>query len=324
MAGIRWPYLSAISLVIVTLVILTASPAFAQGSFSVTPVYIEQNVSPGANFLGNITVTNEGDETKHFEIIVAGYGQDLSGLALPLGSEEDVSSYTGRELVTVSPSVLDIPPRQSRTVSSAITIPDGAEGGRYALILVRIGGEGEGGVVMYSQIAVSLRLTIAGSTLVKNGTSGTVEVTQEYAQEPITFLTPFTNTGNVHFRPTGEVIIRTEAGEEFNRQPILAAYVIPGYTRQLRAVWQPEELPVGSYTVESVITLEDDTILSQQDTFTVIEPYRVEGAQPSRPTSLANFLRANWYWIAALAVLAPALAEWGLRKVRARSRGNSR
>lgn len=299
--------------------ILLTTTAF---SFGASPAIIEQTVTVGDNPLPDIVVTSsKEDKLGCYQAEVLGYGQKLSGSVLVLDPEDDTSPYSGRELIQVSPSEFELAPGEPQTLKAIASIPEGATGGRYATIVVSpVEAAEAGGVAMRFRVAVAVRLIIEGGGLERTGESTDLATTQEYAQESITFLTTFRNSGNVHFSPAGVIRIKNEAGEEIGEEPIELAYVLPGYSRQLKAVWQPAELPVGDYSVESEITLEDATILKAKDAFTCIEPYQVSGAEPARPIDwtqhFTDSVRSNWAWLLAACLSIALIALWRLGKAK--------
>jgi hypothetical protein len=95
--------------------------------------------------------------------------------------------------------------------------------------------------------------------------------------EPVEILTLFQNTGNHDFKVKAEVSIRDAQGKllETISTPVAASSVIPSVPRQLKATFIPQaELPLGSYSIQSKVMLEDGTLLDEASgSFEVKEPY---------------------------------------------------
>jgi len=95
--------------------------------------------------------------------------------------------------------------------------------------------------------------------------------------QPIKILTDFQSTGNHHFKVKGEVTVTNDQGQNLDTIsiPVTASSILPGMVRQLEASFTPSVvLDAGTYTVDSKVMLEDDTLLDQSSTtFQVTAPY---------------------------------------------------
>jgi P pilus assembly chaperone PapD len=250
-------------LVATAMMLAVAAPVLA--SVMVSPVRMEVIVSEGKNTLPIITVTNtDEDKPVRVKAEVMGFGQNQMGTTITI--KDDTSPCSAVSLIELSPEEFEIKPGESQKVSVTATIPPGASGGKYATIVV--GQVPEPGMSMVGQVAIAVMLTISESSLIRAGQVTSVDISQEQPGEPITFITAISNQGNVHFRPSGEIII-SQDGEEIGRTDVEPHLIIPGYTRPFKAVWNaPEVSTGGAYSYEIILDM-DGSEINAKGSFTL-------------------------------------------------------
>lgn len=244
------------------MVLAVAVPVLA--GVSVSPLRMEVEVSVGKNTLTPITVTNTAeDKPVRVKAEVMGFGQSQMGSTIPI--KDDTSPYSAAALIELSPEEFEIKPGESQKVKVTATIPPGASGGKYATLVV--GQVPEPGASMVGQVAIAVMLTISESSLIRAGQVMGVDIHQEEPGEPITFITAIRNQGNVHVRPSGEIII-SQDGQEIGRTEVDPHLIIPGYTRPFKSVWAAPEVSAGAYSFEVILNM-DGTELKAEGSFTL-------------------------------------------------------
>jgi len=217
-----------------------------------------------------LTVTGGGDETTHVEITLLGLGQNINGTAVFNNDEaivKELESY-----IQVTPREMDIEPQQKKQVAVNVNIPPGKTGGIYAGISVKAFPKNESEdlakISSAAEVICLVEMAIAGGTI-DGYTEGMIieEIPRDKAftkeerrrideGEELPYridLAPVVvNTGTVHYKPHGYVIVKTEAMEEIGRPGLTEENVFPDYKRAINCYWQPgAPLPDGKYLAES-------------------------------------------------------------------------
>ena len=220
----------------------------------------------------------QSDPAADVRIDVMGWGQSLDGVASELRAPDDTSPYSAREYITIEPQSFHLEPGDSREVSATIDVPqDSDAGGRYAIINVHTLPTGEGQIGVSSAINGLVLLTVKDSQLVHQCGITELATSEAVSGQPVDIFTTLQNTGNHHFKVRGDVRVADGNGETLDiiHIPLTPSSVIPTMSRQLKASFIPQgELPLGVYSVKSVVMLEDGTVLDEAvGSFEVKEPY---------------------------------------------------
>jgi hypothetical protein len=133
---------------------------------------------------------------------------------------------------------------------------DAEQGTHYGALLFSYSGKlAEGSVSEVQQSVGTILLVYYG----QGRENGTVKSQADkhliWSPDKVTFTERFSNTGNVHVKPKGEVRVRNMFGQiastpQINRD---AANVLPLSDRTFITTWYPSSFSFGRYTAESVI-----------------------------------------------------------------------
>ncbi|HEY7032522.1 MAG TPA: hypothetical protein VH482_14370 [Thermomicrobiales bacterium] len=198
-----------------------AAPARADVRIGITPAVFEVNAKPGDTGETEITVYNKG--TDAFSILAA---------AEPYpGAPEE---YSAAAFLSVEPATFDLAPGQEQKVTLRIAVPDEVEsGGRYAYVtfLTRNPGDASGGssISVESKVAATVLMTVHGKG--KLSTKADVEqfVPVLEADGRIGFGVLLANKGNFHFKPSGNVEIKTAEGDSYGKLEFVdSGLALPG------------------------------------------------------------------------------------------------
>jgi hypothetical protein len=251
------------SIPVLILAIAISAMAPASG-LSVTGGLMEMTVAPGDELRHQIIIgVGDNDKPTEVKVGVFGCGFGLDGARINLDPEEDVSPYTARPFLTVTPESVTVGPNETATFVVSGTVPDDVgSGGLYALVNVGTPPRGEGQVGIALAAIVPVRLTIKGSDLVETG-----EITDLSASSGGASAI-FENTGNHHFKAKAEAALIDAEGEVVAtaEAPLMNTAIIPTYSWLFKMAFEAgEELAPGTYTVEVSVVHENGTVLDKKE-----------------------------------------------------------
>jgi len=188
--------------------------------------------------------------------------------------------YSLSPFFTLSQGVIDVPPKSTREVEYVLNVPVDAEpGGRYGSITFNTIAaklpSGQSGAAVRQELAalVFLRITGAAHEQLAIDTFKTDKSFYEYG--PVGFETRIKNLGNVHEKPTGEIVVKNMLGLKTATVKVDEKNVIPGAIRKINTDLKKKFL-FGPYS--ATLTLKNGSLqsLTAKTTFTVI-PYKIIG-----------------------------------------------
>lgn len=190
----------------------------------------------------------------------------------------DLGEYSATSFIAIDNPSFHLESGESQEVIATITIPaDVGDGGRYAIIGIKQKPPPGEGVGIMVAVDVLVRLTIKDSHLVHEGKIAELTAGKAVSGQPVDILTTFQNTGNHHFKVSGEVTVTDAWGKVLDTiyMSLTASPVIPSLSTQLKAMFIPQgELPLGVYSIKSKVMLEDGTLLDEAEgSFEVVKPY---------------------------------------------------
>jgi hypothetical protein len=287
-------FLGLLPVVLIVLAFLAASPASAaENGLRVQGAILQADVSPGQNLTHKMTVSiGTEDPATEITVRLGGYGQALSG-ASELLETADNTDFSARAFITLDKESFHLEPGGSEVVTATIQVPlDVGAGGRYALINIKTGATGEGGVGMITAVNVPIVLTVKNTTLTRQGEITGLDM--EAAGEGIYDIsTIFRNTGNYHLKVNGEITISNSRGQTLGNisVPLTATSIIPGMSLRLTATYNPQEaLPEGTYIVKSLVMLDGTILDEERAAFKVTESGVSPVPLPSNDTTPVNWL----------------------------------
>lgn len=259
---------------------LLISPALAQ--IAISPGSMDMLVPEGQHTLPSITVSNDSDRPMDFEVQLAGYGQGTSGSTEVL--EPDTNPLSAAPYISFNPAEFALEPGESQEIELTVSVPQGIDGGRYAVVLVIGAPGGDEPITTISRMGILVKLTIAGSQLVEQGSIEFIGSEPVESGEPIPIKVTYANEGNVHYEVQSSITIFDAQGDVLDAARTRWAVVIPGYSRELIAEWIPgSDLDPGTYDAQASVYLEDGTLLDEAaGSFEIGMPY----VPPSPPVSI--------------------------------------
>ncbi|MDB5179631.1 MAG: exported protein of unknown function [Candidatus Saccharibacteria bacterium] len=247
--------------------ILLHSPTFAQSAdaangLQISPALVQLNGEAGKSYNVELKVLNVTGSDLSFKTAVNDFAaKDETGTPSILLDEAAPTPTSIQTWVTSIPD-FSLKAHETKTIIAVITIPVSAEpGGHYGVI--RFSGTSptlNGTGVGLSASAGTLFLVRVAGTVTEKLTLATFEATANSKQSalfeygPITFVTRFQNTGNVHVQPTGTILIENifknkVASLDINSEK---GNILPSSTRRFESTLNQKWL-FGRYTATTTV-----------------------------------------------------------------------
>ena len=196
-----------------------------------------------------IRVSNRGGSAIPITMQVAGFRPQGQEGQVEL-TEDGEAEFGILTWTSVSPSEFLLEPGQEEAVTFLIEVPEDAPpGGHYMSVLANLGSSGGGeGVVVGQRIGSLVLLRVAGE-VVEQAHVAEIAAPGFAAKGPIAFDVVLRNTGNVHLRPVGELVVKGTFGGEVARLPLEQRNLLPNSERAFSATWDTG-WNLGRYTAE--------------------------------------------------------------------------
>ncbi len=239
-----------ISLVLAAVVVGGAGVSAQSGvALRISPPNFEISVDPGETVAQQIRVSNRGDTAIPITMQVAGFRPAGQGGQVEL-TEEEQAEFGILTWTTVDPSEFLLGPGEETAVTFLIDVPEDAPpGGHYMSVLAKVGSAGTAeGVVVGQRIGSLVLLRVAGE-VVEQAQVAEIVAPGFAAKGPIDFDVVLKNTGNVHLRPIGEVVVTGTFGGEVARLRLEQRNMLPDSERAFSVTWDTG-WNLGRYTAE--------------------------------------------------------------------------
>jgi hypothetical protein len=246
-------------------------------SLGVSPQILDLTANPGETIENIFRLTNASPE--EVDIVTTPKNFTPRGEEGAVDLTVDNTNFSLAQWINVTPSTVKIAPGQTQDFAVEIVVPNEAEPGSHfgSVVFQTIPPEQEGSAALVSQeIAPVILVKIAGET---TETAEIVEFKTEKSsysnEDSFTFLSRLENTGNVHFKPTGKIVIKNMLGDEVSELELDQRNVLPDSIRQITSEWQPEGFQFGRYTATlTMVYGENDEIRTAETSF-IVFPYQV-------------------------------------------------
>jgi hypothetical protein len=194
--------------------------ADASTGLTISPPINELNANPGDSYTGKIKVTNNSTITSTVEVAAKDFGAtDESGAPTVL-EDTQKSSYSLKSWVTLKEVKVNIEPKQYYEFNYTLDIPKTAEpGGHYGMILftpsVATTAQTAGSSVSVGvQVGSMVLVNVSGDSITAGSIKQFMTDKKFYSYKPVEFTTRIENSGNVHFKPSGNLIVKNAFGKQ--------------------------------------------------------------------------------------------------------------
>lgn len=240
--------------------------------FLIDSMEFKGDVSPGQKLIHEINVSSGvGDPIQNLTANIYGWAMTEDGAYIELSPEDDKGDSTARPFLSIEPKSFVLVPGKVERLNITGTVPnDVSPGTKYALVTIKtVPMPEEGNVVLISTAyQVLVILNIKGTDLIKTGEI--TDLSASMINQNVTVDLLFKNTGNTHYKPLVEAILKNENGKElakFGPERTRPESVLPSNLRRFNvSLVSEEDLSPGKYTVEGKVSLEDGTVLDSKET----------------------------------------------------------
>ncbi|MBU0456480.1 MAG: hypothetical protein KKA99_06885 [Gammaproteobacteria bacterium] len=250
------------------------------GSIAISPARVEKTITQDDHSF-SITVSNPSTQAEDLIAYTLGMTQSPTGGAIFEEPGEE-GPWSVSKLIRLEPTEFRLAPGESQEIKAEVEIQKDRSGGAYGVVIVssrpQKASPGSGdlpGIEMGYQVGALVLLTFPGETpqgIIRSGKIKEIYIIQHRPGEEVGILTCFHNTGNIHLRPGGDVVIKDSRGRKIAEVPIEPGTTLPDCSRSLQAVWKPKDLPCGEYTAESRVEFSGGQLIVKETHFTVISP----------------------------------------------------
>jgi hypothetical protein len=253
-----------LSLVTISFIVFLILCSFPVSAIKVTGTKYTGSIAPGSSAVHTMTVgTNPDDPPMDLMVDVLGIGQTTQQGIFGLSSEKDLSPYSARTFITVSPRTFHLEPGTSQEVKATITVPQNVgEGGRYAMLTIRNAPIGNGTTAIVTSISVPVLVTISGTGITRKGSITDVTVADIIPGQPIKITTALKNTGNYHYKVKTDISVTDSAGKAVatGGTNVSTTSIIPPFAQNYDTNLVTPLSP-GTYTITATATSDDGTVL---------------------------------------------------------------
>ena len=247
-------------LLLVLLICMMLSTMLQVSAISVVGGLLETDVAPGEQIKHEITLSiDDNENSTEVTAGVFGYGLNLDGGRAPLSADADVSPYSAREFLKISPETATLNPGVPVTFVLEGRVPDDVgSGGRYAMVSLSTPPRGSGQVGIALAAFVPVILTISGSNLIETGEITNVTVSKDNVSAI------FENTGNYHFKASAEAILKDDKGNVIANatEPLSHTSITPTASCLFEMAFNnKKDLAPGTYAVEVSVIHKNGTVL---------------------------------------------------------------
>jgi P pilus assembly chaperone PapD len=237
-------------------------------SISVSPIRVEHLVKQGEKGTDMITVTNDGTAPTRMKVSIEDWTLTKDGN--PMFMKSSNNKYSCSEWIRINPVDFRLAPGETREVRYTITVPQGTEEGGYraAVIFETVPdvapGEKIKKVFLKGRI-VTILYELVGKPIPEGHTNG---LKAESKKEGIDFILALRNTGKVHYRTKGSVMVKDAGGGKAFEVDIPDVPVLPESEREVKASYD-KSIPTGKYTAIAVVDIGKKELIGAETAFEI-------------------------------------------------------
>lgn len=224
---------------------------------TVSPPILEKNVQPGEIVTETINLSNPTKKLVELYPVVMNFKAKGEGgepdFYLPT---EEEKKFSLASWIKFSQLKIALTPEQVTNWTFQIAVPQGAEpGGHYGVILFATEPpkiKNDTTTVGIASMVGSLILCKVAGEVVEKGVLQEFSTKKFYFKPPVKFTVRIANTGNVHFKPQGEIVIKNWQGKNIGEVAVNQSKgnVLPESTRKFEEEWNPKKIVIGRFKSE--------------------------------------------------------------------------
>ncbi len=255
-------------------VMMVPAAVRAQVSVEVTPLRVELKTGPGGNYTQSVTLTNHDKSPVRIHARVDDWYLSKDGTP-QFQLADGTMKYSAASWVRVNPAEVVVQPGATEMVRFTTTAPAGTpEGGYRAAIMFELGPPGAEGVLSKGVMFKSRVATLVYVTVGAPRPAIDLEDVQPRvkAPQPPVIVATLKNTGRVHVRTRGQMLISDPSGNVVRRIAVPDVPLLPESEREVVVALAEEgqaPLPAGEYRVELRIDVGLPALLVGETTVTI-------------------------------------------------------
>jgi hypothetical protein len=236
---------------------------------SISPFLEEHEVEKGGTKQSKIELSNNSDKAITVFLSTRDFlpGDRGQPIYIPDDEYNELTFSLAAWIVIKEGSKVSLAPGEKRTINYSINPPENAEqGSHYGAILFSLTDGSTLSGVGITQSVASIIIVRYGEARSEGQLSFSANPTTVWWNSKIEFTNTFDNTGLVHVKPKGEVVIRNIFGR-IVATPVVnrdAVNVLPKSDRTFISDWFPSKIAFGPYFAESNITYGRERLEAKQ------------------------------------------------------------
>lgn len=234
--------------------------ASALAGLGVSPGILEKKLVAGDNTL-ELVISNNGTVAMAIDLSTGPLSLTQEGTAIAGKSD---ARFDASPLIRFEQERFVIPPRRWKRIRAHLQAPNRG-GGLHGMVYVR---GTEANPDPQAKVQVNLRLVVLLMLTLPGNPEPSLQLEDLRASSSGTASIRVRNTGNVHLRPEGRLLLRNTAGAEVWSGKVITGAVLPGHERDLRVEPLPK-LASGQYSAE--VELTSPTALSLQRKLALVD-----------------------------------------------------
>jgi hypothetical protein len=262
-----------------TLFIVPAHAKIKGEGLTISPPLKEMTLRRGETHQGKIKVTNPTKKMMEVYPLVMNFrALGETGEPTFYSATEEETNFSLAHWIGFSQARLALTSEQVIEFDYQIKVPDNAEpGGHYGVVFFateppEIGTEAN--KVALASMVGSLMLVRVPGKIVEKGAIEGFSTKKFHFSPPVDFATRIGNSGNVHFKPWGEITLKDSWGNELTRLPFneTKGNVLPESIRKFENNWDGGgKIRIGRFTADlRVVYGSKDKTLNDQFIFWII------------------------------------------------------
>ncbi len=261
------------------------APASAAGGFTVglaDGLGRAPEVFPGQKYTQGI-VLSAGDQATDILIEVLGYKQEAENGVIPVAASDDFEPFSASTFMKPQLTSVHLEAAEVKKVDLNVSVPsDVGDGGRYAVLRISTGPQGNGAVGVTSAIVLPFRFTIKGTQTIHTGKIVAMMVPPPSENGPMEVMVDFQNTGNHHYDVNARIQITSEDGRLISTSEVEVPSPVPNGATRISAPLTGLSLQPGIYAAEVAVRLQDGVLLDKSSSsFEIIKAYVAPPANSS-------------------------------------------
>lgn len=237
------------SLFLFQMVLVLALPACLYADIRVTPTITQLNLLPGEEKRDSFSVYNEGNKQASVEV-------EIDDLFKQPTEKIEVNSW-----IEVEPKRFNIGPGEIKSIDYKVNVPVDYEGELRCRVFFAAQDQAVGNVGIKNRFGVAIYVAIKGTEVVKADILdiSISEIKTGTDTKDIGFSVIVQNKSNVHIRPRGKLVIKTEGDSLVKELELPYGYpIMPGSSHSYYVVYEKCDLAPARYKTTALVQYGDE------------------------------------------------------------------